>query len=140
MTYVDIHVGWLWAKLRPLTFGPPPTLYNHSSLYLTWASRSTLSSPAFLIHSFSLTKVCRRIIDKLEGPRRLILCRGRSLGLHRYAKTIGFSEECLGMHMGNLHEADLGDGDGRKIEQFLARQHYFPIWGTCWESLRGTRG
>ncbi|KAG9049433.1 hypothetical protein FS837_010237 [Tulasnella sp. UAMH 9824] len=58
-------------------------------------------------------------------------------GLHRYAKSIGFSEECLGMHMGNLHEADLGDGDGRKVEQFLARQHYFPIWGTCWESVRG---
>jgi len=58
-------------------------------------------------------------------------------GLHRYAKSIGFSEECLGMHIGNLHEADLGDGDGRKYEQFLARQHYFPVWGTCWESLYG---
>ncbi|KAG8903011.1 hypothetical protein FRB99_003818, partial [Tulasnella sp. 403] len=37
-------------------------------------------------------------------------------GLHRYAKSLGFSEECLGMHIGNLHEADLGDGDGRKTE------------------------
>jgi len=58
-------------------------------------------------------------------------------GLHWYAKSLGFSEECLGMHMGNIHDADLGDGDGRKGEQFLARQHYFPIWGTCWESLVG---
>ncbi|KAF8606898.1 hypothetical protein BDV93DRAFT_436335, partial [Ceratobasidium sp. AG-I] len=58
-------------------------------------------------------------------------------GLHKYAKSIGFSEECLGIHIGDLHAADLGDGEGRKDEQFLARQHYFPIWGTCWESLAG---
>jgi hypothetical protein len=58
-------------------------------------------------------------------------------GLHEYAKSIGFSEECLGMHYGHIHEADLGDGDGRKFEQYLARQYYFPIWGTCWESLAG---
>jgi len=58
-------------------------------------------------------------------------------GLHYYAKSIGFSEECLGVHIGNVHDADLGDGDGRKPEQFLARQYYFPIWGTCWESVIG---
>jgi hypothetical protein len=58
-------------------------------------------------------------------------------GLHHYAKSIGFSEECLGVHIGQLHDANLGDGDGRKPEQFLARQHYFPIWGTCWESVIG---
>ncbi|KAF8755299.1 hypothetical protein RHS01_05619 [Rhizoctonia solani] len=66
-------------------------------------------------------------------------------------RSIGFSEECLGLHLGDLHSADLGDGEGRKYEQFLAphgtnkiplitataRQHYFPIWGTCWESLAG---
>ncbi|CAL1712157.1 unnamed protein product [Somion occarium] len=51
--------------------------------------------------------------------------------------SIGFSEECLGLHYGHLHEADLGDGLGRKQEHFLARQHYFPIGGTCWESVRG---
>jgi len=58
-------------------------------------------------------------------------------GLHFYAKSLGFSEECLGLHYGHLHEADLGDGDNRKTELYLARQHYFPIWGTCWESLAG---
>ncbi|KAH9949796.1 hypothetical protein B0H21DRAFT_726017 [Amylocystis lapponica] len=59
------------------------------------------------------------------------------VGLHMYAKSIGFSEECLGLHYGNIHDADLGDGLGRKAEQFLARQHYFPVMGTCWESVRG---
>ncbi|OCB88500.1 hypothetical protein A7U60_g4314 [Sanghuangporus baumii] len=58
-------------------------------------------------------------------------------GFHYYAKSIGFSEECLGLHYGNIHRADLGDGDGRKEELFLARQHYFPVWGTCWESVAG---
>ncbi|KAG6847225.1 hypothetical protein H0H93_009424, partial [Arthromyces matolae] len=58
-------------------------------------------------------------------------------GIREYAKSIGFADECLGLHIGDLHSADLGDGDGRKFEQFLARQHYFPIWGTCWESLAG---
>ncbi|KAI0655373.1 hypothetical protein C8Q70DRAFT_426814 [Cubamyces menziesii] len=58
-------------------------------------------------------------------------------GLHTYVKSIGFSEECLGLHYGHIHEADLGDGLGRKPEQFLGRQHYFPIAGTCWESVRG---
>jgi len=72
------------------------------------------------------------IISGLSDPAILT-----HMGLHKYAKSLGFSEECLGLHYGNLHEADLGDGDGKKIEQFLARQHYFPIWGTCWESLVG---
>ena len=41
------------------------------------------------------------------------------------------------MHDGQLHDANLGDGDGRKTELYLARQNYFPVWGTCWESLAG---
>lgn len=45
----------------------------------------------------------------------------------------------MGLHYGNVHRADLGDGDGRKDEQFLARQYYFPVWGTCWESVAGER-
>jgi len=58
-------------------------------------------------------------------------------GFHQYSKSIGFAEECLGLHYGHIHEADLGDGNGRIPEQFLARQYYFPIWGTCLESVVG---
>ncbi|KAI0079467.1 hypothetical protein K474DRAFT_1592051 [Panus rudis PR-1116 ss-1] len=58
-------------------------------------------------------------------------------GFHIYSKSIGFSTECLGFHYGHLHEANLGDGLGRKQEHYLARQAYFPIAGTCWESVRG---
>ncbi|KAL1950451.1 hypothetical protein VTO73DRAFT_5575 [Trametes versicolor] len=72
------------------------------------------------------------IISSLSDPYILT-----ETGLHNYVKSIGFSEECLGLHYGYIHEADLGDGLGRKPEQFLGRQHYFPIMGTCWESVRG---
>lgn len=41
------------------------------------------------------------------------------------------------MHYGKIHEADLGDGMGRKLEHMLVRQTYFPVGGTCWESVRG---
>lgn len=54
-----------------------------------------------------------------------------------FFRSIGYSEECLGLHYGYKHQADLGDGDGRKSQAFLARQN-FPIWGTCWESLAGS--
>lgn len=91
------------------------------------------------------------IISSLSDPYVLT-----ETGLHAYAKyvcsapsphrptnvphphrSIGFSEECFGMHYGHLHEADLGDGLGRKPEVYLARQHYVPVFGTCWESVRG---
>lgn len=58
-------------------------------------------------------------------------------GFKEYTKSIGYSEECLGIHLGNKHDADLGDGDEKKAQQFLARQHYFPVMGTCWESFAG---
>ncbi|KIM65905.1 hypothetical protein SCLCIDRAFT_1211911 [Scleroderma citrinum Foug A] len=58
-------------------------------------------------------------------------------GFRQYYKSIGFSEECLGLHYGHVHKANLGDGDERKSEHVLARQHYFLRWGTCWETLIG---
>jgi hypothetical protein len=58
-------------------------------------------------------------------------------GFREYTKSIGYSNECLGLHIGAIHEADLGDGSGRMPEMYLARQAYFPVWGTCWESIAG---
>lgn len=54
-----------------------------------------------------------------------------------FIRSLGYSEECLGLHYGKIHQANLGDGDGRKPEVLLARQNYFPIWGSCWESVAG---
>ncbi|GJJ15929.1 hypothetical protein Clacol_010208 [Clathrus columnatus] len=58
-------------------------------------------------------------------------------GLKLYANSLGYAEECLGLHAGRLHQADLGDGEGPKDQEYLARQAYFPILGTCWQSLVG---
>ncbi|GJE91633.1 hypothetical protein PsYK624_077830 [Phanerochaete sordida] len=58
-------------------------------------------------------------------------------GFLEYSQSIGFAGECMGLHYGNIHNADLGDGLGRKGEHLLIRQHYFPVIGTCWESVRG---
>ncbi|TFK23073.1 hypothetical protein FA15DRAFT_670912 [Coprinopsis marcescibilis] len=72
------------------------------------------------------------IISNLSDPYVLT-----DTGFNAYAKSLGYSAECLGLHYGHRHQADLGDGDDRKIELIVARQHYFPVWGTCWESLAG---
>ncbi len=75
-------------------------------------------------------------LSLLRKVRPVIFLYGTGLLANR--RSIGYSDECLGLHYGHIHEADLGDGDGRKSEQFLARQYYFPVWGTCWESLAGS--
>jgi len=81
---------------------------------------------------------------KHKGEPMNVIISGRSdpfiltdAGFHNYAKSIGFSEECLGLHMGGRRYANVGDGEGNKTEHFLARQYYFPVWGTCWESVAG---
>ncbi|EKM52048.1 uncharacterized protein PHACADRAFT_262501 [Phanerochaete carnosa HHB-10118-sp] len=71
------------------------------------------------------------IISALSDPYVL-----EESGFLDYSKSIGFAGECMGLHYGNIHDADLGDGLGRKPEHMLIRQHY-PIIGTCWESVRG---
>jgi hypothetical protein len=93
------------------------------------ASPSMSLSLEILIHSFSPRKDYISTQSNHSSYCHVILS-----PCHR---SIGYSEECLGLHYGQLHLANLGDGDDRKVEQFLARQYYFPIWGTCWESLAG---
>ncbi|KAL1727134.1 hypothetical protein EV714DRAFT_254174 [Schizophyllum commune] len=56
-------------------------------------------------------------------------------GFLAYSQSIGFAQECLGLHKGYVHEADLGNG--REFEHYLHRESYFPVLGTCWESLAG---
>jgi hypothetical protein len=53
-------------------------------------------------------------------------------------RTNGLSSECLNQHIGIVHTADLGDGQGQVPENYLAREWFFhPIYGTCWETLTG---
>ena len=54
-----------------------------------------------------------------------------------FPRSLGFAKECLDMHFGEIHRANLGDGDGEKDQQYLMREYYMPIIGTCVESLIG---
>lgn len=73
------------------------------------------------------------IISGLSDPYVLEL-----EGLKSYSKSIGFSSECFGLHYGGYQSADLGDGEGRKDQHYIARQSYFDtIYGPCWESIIG---
>ncbi|WFD25023.1 hypothetical protein MEQU1_003733 [Malassezia equina] len=63
-------------------------------------------------------------------------------GLLDYVRSIGFSFECLHLHLGGLQHANLGDGRGYTPQLFEYRSILFRdspgAWiGACWESLAG---
>ncbi|PWN28634.1 hypothetical protein BDZ90DRAFT_205412, partial [Jaminaea rosea] len=63
-------------------------------------------------------------------------------GLRDYVRSIGFSFECLDLHLGDLQRANLGDGAGWSTELFEYRSTQgFGApgrWvGACWESWSG---
>lgn len=59
-------------------------------------------------------------------------------GIVNFAKAIGFSTECLNIHIGDPQSADLGDGNGPQNQTVELRQDYGdPNLGTCLESLVG---
>jgi hypothetical protein len=71
------------------------------------------------------------IISGLSSPAVLTLH-----GAINFARAIGFSEECFGLHLGGYMSADLGDGNGWVNQTIELRQDY-AIGGTCLESLIG---
>ncbi|KAJ7627157.1 hypothetical protein FB45DRAFT_835441 [Roridomyces roridus] len=59
-------------------------------------------------------------------------------GFLNYAQSIGFSFECLGLHLGGPQSANLGDGNGFVNQTVEYRQDYGDEeLGTCLESLIG---
>ncbi|KAF9493468.1 hypothetical protein BDN71DRAFT_1394947 [Pleurotus eryngii] len=59
-------------------------------------------------------------------------------GLTQWAQAIGFSTECLGLHLGTPQTANLGDGAGDVDELGVWRADFHsPLLGTCLESLIG---
>ncbi|KAI0743788.1 hypothetical protein C8Q80DRAFT_1237160 [Daedaleopsis nitida] len=59
-------------------------------------------------------------------------------GLTNYAKAIGFSIECFGIHLGDPFPANLGDGHGPVNQTVELRQDFgHSTIGTCLESLIG---
>ncbi|KAN0087481.1 hypothetical protein V8E55_006102 [Tylopilus felleus] len=121
-------LGWnRQAPFVPSKFTVDPPKVEHG-----WADPRILGGRFIDFTTPRFGEPLNVIISNLSDPFILT-----DEGFRWYYKSIGFSEECLGLHIGHVHKADLGDGDGRKSEHVLARQHYFPIWGTCWETLIG---
>ncbi|KAF7980781.1 hypothetical protein HWV62_36843 [Athelia sp. TMB] len=73
------------------------------------------------------------IISGLSSPEVLTYD-----GFYNYAQAIGFSEECLGFHLGGPQSANLGDGNGWVNQTTELRFDYGSTGvGTCLESLVG---
>ncbi|KAJ3728794.1 hypothetical protein C8R42DRAFT_707084 [Lentinula raphanica] len=73
------------------------------------------------------------IISGLSSPQVLT-----EDGIINFAKAIGFSEECLGLHLGAPQSANLGDGNGWVNQTIELRQDYGNSEiGTCLETLIG---
>jgi len=59
-------------------------------------------------------------------------------GVLNFAKALGFSTECLGVHLGDPQSANLGDGNGAVNQTMELRQDFGDAnLGTCLESLIG---
>ncbi|KAL0956062.1 hypothetical protein HGRIS_002231 [Hohenbuehelia grisea] len=59
-------------------------------------------------------------------------------GIVNYARAIGFSTECFGVHLGDPQSANLGDGHGAVNQTIELRQDFGDAnVGTCLESLIG---
>ncbi|KAF9484457.1 hypothetical protein BDN70DRAFT_928334 [Pholiota conissans] len=73
------------------------------------------------------------IISGLSSPAVLT-----DSGIVNFAKAIGFSTECLGIHLGGPQSANLGDGNGPVNQTMELRQDFGDAdVGTCLESLIG---
>ncbi|EJD03376.1 uncharacterized protein FOMMEDRAFT_123671 [Fomitiporia mediterranea MF3/22] len=59
-------------------------------------------------------------------------------GFLNYARPLGFSKECFGLHLGDPQSANLGDGNG-PVNQTVELRAGFGnfLFGTCLESLKG---
>ncbi|KAF8647148.1 hypothetical protein AX16_006979 [Volvariella volvacea WC 439] len=88
---------------------------------------------SFLNKSGGLGEPLNVIISGLSSPQVLT-----KDGFLNYARAVGMSKECLGIHVGDPQPANLGDGRGDVGERVMLREHFnVPIFGTCWESLAG---
>jgi len=73
------------------------------------------------------------IVSGLSSPAVLT-----DSGILNFARAIGFSTECLGVHLGAPQSANLGDGNGFVNQTIELRQDYGdPDLGTCLETLIG---
>jgi len=73
------------------------------------------------------------IISALSSPQVLT-----DAGILNWARSVNFSTECLGIHLGDPQQANLGDGNGAVNQTLEIRQDFGDAaLGTCLETLEG---
>ncbi|KAH9179349.1 hypothetical protein EDB89DRAFT_2063438 [Lactarius sanguifluus] len=135
---VDISEGWADPRINGgrLLDVSRPSVILHGAAPRRAAQRDPLGA-------FGPIRSYRRGLPRIHkvlpslSPSALLAPIDSGFFCCRTAGPSDTPNECLGLHIGNIHKADLGDGNGRTPELYLARQAYFPVWGTCWESIAG---
>ncbi|KAF7315821.1 hypothetical protein MIND_00098200 [Mycena indigotica] len=94
----------------------------------------TLTGGSWLDASAGLGEPLNVVISAQSSPEVLT-----TDGFLKYANAIGFDKECLGLHIGNPQQANLGDGRGWVNETEVLREDFGVPGsiGTCLESLEG---
>ncbi|KAF8320788.1 hypothetical protein DL93DRAFT_2124390 [Clavulina sp. PMI_390] len=115
-----------------------PLLANGLSIPLARTSSVPFLSPASnggsqLDSSAGLGEPLNIIVSALSSPDVLT-----DDGFLNWAKSIHFSTECMGFHIGNPQTANLGDGLGSQNQIAVIREDFNNVGlGTCLESLAG---
>ncbi|KAF7298194.1 PPM-type phosphatase domain-containing protein [Mycena chlorophos] len=119
--------------LVPLVFALPPTKRAVAYYDPTANGGAMLTDASGGSSASDLGEPLNVIISGLSSSAVL----GDS-GFLNFAQSIGFSTECLGIHIGTPQTANLGDGNGYVPQSAELREDYGdPDLGTCLESLIG---
>ncbi|KAJ6593765.1 hypothetical protein B0H19DRAFT_34004 [Mycena capillaripes] len=119
--------------LATLTLAVPQTKRAVTFFNPTMNGGSMLDDASGGSSSADLGEPLNVIISGLSSPGVLT-----DSGFLNFARAIGFSTECLGIHLGGPQTANLGDGNGYVNQTSELRQDYGDsLLGTCLESLIG---
>lgn len=121
--------------LQP-ALAPVVTATNDSCVEQGWTPPELNGGSMLDLVSNGMREPINVILSGHSDPYILTLA-----GLRDFVRSVGFSFECFGQHIGQLQRADTGDGRGWKPEVVEFRQagRWDPgRWiGTCRESLFG---
>ncbi|WFD00971.1 hypothetical protein MYAM1_003730 [Malassezia yamatoensis] len=147
--YIYPEHAQVQAKLHPakITHANPNSIYDQVSLE-TVARPGNAHSPGWTSPKEGEGSMLDITGNGFREPINVIISGHSDLsvlsehGLLNYVRSIGFSFECLHLHLGGLQFANLGDGHGWQPQLFEYRSLIYPgslgVWlGSCWESLAG---
>jgi hypothetical protein len=136
-------------QLLAIIFGlAAQAVFNSAAPLQVQRSNSNVTNVGTQVDYYEPAKLGGSMLDKATetaGEPLNVIISGKSSpavltkdGIVNYARAIGFSSECLGLHIGKPQTANLGDGNGDVPQMIELRQAYGVVSiGSCWESLVG---